>query len=89
MTAVATSDSSNITAIRNSGDGLSKNVFAYIAFAVKSVSHTNDVFVKIIDNDLTVDLSDRDLTILGMKSSEKVLNKVWDNEDDDYWNSFL
>lgn len=35
------------------------------------------------------DLSSKDLTISSMKLSQSSFAKEWDNENDDYWNSYL
>ncbi len=35
------------------------------------------------------ELTDRKLTMMCMKLSEKSLAKDWDNEDDEYWNNFI
>ena len=35
------------------------------------------------------DLNDKELTSFTMQASEQSLAEVWDDEDDDYWESFL
>ncbi len=35
------------------------------------------------------ELTERELTMMCMKLSEKSLTKDWDNEDDEYWNNFI
>ncbi|GEM_PF-3816305 len=89
MTTIAAYNSDRVTTIRNSDSDTGKSVFAYLAFAIKSVQITNDVVLKIIDDNMMSNLSDREIVKYGMISSEKVLDKIWDSEDDDYWNSFL
>lgn len=35
------------------------------------------------------DLNEKELTSFTMQASEQSLAEVWDDEDDDYWESFL
>mgnify|MGYP003657777526 CR=1 FL=1 len=89
MTATTTYKPNSITAIGNSGNDIGKSVYAYLAFAIKNVPDVNDVIVKILDTEYDGDLTDDQLTRFGLHTSEPVLKKLWENEDDDYWNSFL
>lgn len=44
---------------------------------------------KPMTSDLYSDVEDENLTSFCMEVSESSLREVWDNEDDEYWASFL
>ncbi|WP_419802336.1 hypothetical protein [Mucilaginibacter sp.] len=42
-----------------------------------------------ITDDLAVASEEKEMTLLAMQASEQTMAKVWDKDDDDYWNSYL
>ena len=42
-----------------------------------------------ITDDLAVASEEKEMTLVAMQASEQTMAKVWDKDDDDYWNSYL
>jgi len=53
-----------------------------------SLDKKEDVFVMYIDENLVLNLSLEELTASSYVLAESSLDKLWENEDDDYWASY-
>lgn len=59
-------------------------------FYLKSQQSFESVILNFSENtELVAGFSEDELTLLTMESSEKSFAKLWDLEDDDYWDSYL
>lgn len=59
-----------------------------IMYLFENITRIQDVFVVYPNNNFEVEFSGNDLTKLAMELSESSFNELWDEEDDEYWNSY-
>ncbi|MDA3904488.1 MAG: hypothetical protein PF484_00270 [Bacteroidales bacterium] len=69
--------------------GTEKDIFtSNILFLTENMTKIHDVFVVYSSENFEADFSNNDLTKLSLALSESSFSELWENEDDEYWDSY-